>query len=103
MPAMSEEEKTPETTTGEGERKKLGATTSLAIVAVVLAIVGSIVIVHGRCGPSPKPPADAASVAIDAAPAADAAAMEADAPASVDAAQDVVDAAPAPAIDAAAP
>ena len=101
MPAMSEQEPTPEMTTKEGEGKKIGATTTLAIVAGVLALVGSIVIGHGRCGESPKPPADAAPVVIDAAPSADASAE--DAAPSPDALPDVVDAAPAPAIDAAAP
>ena len=64
---MSEDEATPETTTDEGTGKKISKTTTLAIVAGVLAIVGSIVIGHGRCGPSPKAPADAAPVAGDAA------------------------------------
>jgi len=99
---MSEEEATPETTTAEGTGKKISKTTTLAILAGVLAIVGSIVIGHGRCGESPKPAADAAPVAIDAGPSADAAAPD-DAPAAADAAQSVVDAATAPAIDAAAP
>lgn len=101
MPPMSEEEATPETTTKEGEGKKPGATTTLAIVAGVLALVGSIIIGHGRCGESPKPPADAAPVTIDAATSADASAE--DAVPSPDGLPDVVDAAPAPAIDAAAP
>lgn len=96
----NEENTTPETDSGEKLSK---AKKTLALVIGALAIVGSIVIGRGSCRPSPKPPADAAAVMIDAAPdpeadagsASDAAVPEGDAAVIIDAsAAPVIDAAP---------
>ena len=68
---------------------------TLALIAGVAAIVASIVLGRGNCRPAPKPPADAASAVIDAAPA-----PVVDAAPEADAAIVVDDAALSPAVDA---